>query len=828
MRFCSWFISCLLFSAILTGNCRAQQVAPVALRSTGVAVGNPEQILPTGAVVHLRANNFGALLKALDEIIVTFVPEKAVPPPMQQILAQPMPVLALIGMQTVGVPITVEQLGMMLGLSLEKPITLSFYPMDPDEGFVLSLPMQNPQALTNLLQNVLAVRKFEITPSRSGDVFDITGMNPGLPGRIFVVCSDDRAYLCGSLQVAEMVAGKTALPRLDSSALIKNALQQHEKEDLTFIADPSFIKPLVSQIQNMYSRIPPPLIQGLRLKLLGSLPPNKKMRLNLRLRWQFGITDVEQGLDYVEAIASSAYEVLFSTLAAQAQALEGVVISLDAGNPTQKVRVLLHSKAIKPADWTQPVPLAEVRQALTKIPGSFDALSITGRAPSLQNSDFMAKWMENLKVKFTEKHLPSEGLARLVAQIQGYQQTQPLESMVPWTIETSLIPLVHPPTAAPRTLIEYWMNLVGQQSATAVTVMPAQKEDFIEKHFTEEAKNSNNNEKSYREYLTQTDNNQSLCSTSARCMVTSIDGLMKKVVYEKIYTSSFGVFGFSEHEFINRNIHCYKRLGDYVIMQHATSTGVVGLGEIEKTPLTPLAPALSKLLDQAPPGAVAIRTLRIANKVPAMIAGLSELEAIMHTELDDYLAQANKLIAPAGKDRQKCQALLQEIEPPLSLLSLNMDATTGELYCVLPGKLRYPRPRILPVAAGLLKDFSAQADSHGGIIEYERIVDGTYEMALAVNTDSLALLVKSTVNAFCATFVNDAAGPEKLRKILVVPGDGYQLPNEVLITNSLWDFLQDMENRGHTAPREVQRNGRLRQPRRPNDKPPTVDEMEGF
>jgi len=46
---------------------------PVVLKSTGIAPGEPEAVLPSGAVLHVRAGNLQQTVKSLDSLAMSFV-----------------------------------------------------------------------------------------------------------------------------------------------------------------------------------------------------------------------------------------------------------------------------------------------------------------------------------------------------------------------------------------------------------------------------------------------------------------------------------------------------------------------------------------------------------------------------------------------------------------------------------------------------------------------------------------------------------------------------------------------------------------------------------
>ena len=54
--------------------------------------------------------------------------------------------------------------------------------------------------------------------------------------------------------------------------------------------------------------------------------------------------------------------------------------------------------------------------------------------------------------------------------------------------------------------------------------------------------------------------------------------------------------------------------------------------------------------------------------------------------------------------------------------------------------------------------------------------------------------MKSSVNAFCTTYGITPSGIAKLKQAVSAPGDGLSRRREVVLNNTLWDFLIEMEH----------------------------------
>ena len=212
------------------------------IASTGLPeAASPEELLPQGAVVHVRANNLELLLENIDSLLMSFVPEKAVPPDLQPFLASPHPFLAFLTTQMFGQEMPVNALSGIFGIALNAPVSLSFYPMNPQEGFVLSVPIADAQGFTGSVQNILQPDELELEDENGLQYYYIEPGSRDLPDEIYLVSSDTRAFFCGSLQTAQMLANSGA-DKLSADPLYSKGIEKYAGHDLVLLASPAFIK----------------------------------------------------------------------------------------------------------------------------------------------------------------------------------------------------------------------------------------------------------------------------------------------------------------------------------------------------------------------------------------------------------------------------------------------------------------------------------------------------------------------------------------------------------------------------------------------------------
>lgn len=768
--------------------------AMTVLAPGALPAGDAETVLASGAVAHVRLHSLDRLIDSVNDLVVPFVPEKALPPDAQAILTQPSPLRAFLGMNTTGQPITAEVLSMMLGLDSKRPVTLSFYPMPPEKGFVLSLPVTDYQVLTGLVMGAFRPRAFTKTEIAGKPGFTIEGMNPDLPRRVTVLCSPDRVYLCGSPDVAGMLL--QAPQHLVESPLVRQVLEQYQEQELLLAIDPSFGKPMLQQVAAQYKTLPPPLVRQARRELLRELSPSDRAELDLRLRMNLGLDGLEQALDYAECFATASYEVLCAGLVDELTALEGLALAIDIDKAFQSVSASLFSANIKRSALAAPLPKAAIQAAISQLPGNRDIINVQGRAPAPGQEKALVEWLGRIQAKIAAKGLPSETLPALVRYAGALGTTPTLASRVPWTIQ---VPHTRSGGGGQVTLVAgsltKEMQRVSNAMRQAVTswthIMPTQEPGFLEAQFRAAAEQENANQAQYAALSKSLGWAEPWLKESNQFHEgPNADGV-KTLVLETTYTTTSGLFGYDEHQLINRQYMNYRTCGNLLLVEQARPKQC-SLKTLETLPAPKLEKNLETLLAQAPPQAHAMQLTRFLSRTGELVDYLTALEALLHQETADYLKQATALLQKHDQRPAAAQADLAALGMPLTVWSLNRSAETGELYCVLPGDLRYPRGKVMPAVADLLAEFIGKADTVGGGAVFLQGGDGHLQVKLTQSTEALALLVKSTVNRFFETYMLAPDGQARLMQILTVPHDGEPAEPEALLVNPVYEGMQEM------------------------------------
>ncbi len=354
------------------------------------------------------------------------------------------------------------------------------------------------------------------------------------------------------------------------------------------------------------------------------------------------------------------------------------------------------------------------------------------------------------------------------------------------------------PAEAPafNTISEYIKyQFVRLLATSTLTLYPRQEAGFLENHFLQETASFNANETNFRQFLTTTGQETPFYDTRSQTEILPTVGSAKKIVLENLYTTKTGLFGYNEHEWINRKILHYREYGEYLFAQYGNATDD-WLNNLESIPLQPLDPALEKLWSRLPDKIHDLQVIRLLNQVESLVGFLSQMEDLAHLELDTYLEKVEALISEYEyKEEDEQEQFWNELKDtplPIYLLSVNSDES-DEVYAVLLGNLRYPRPKVMKPIRDILSAFISQEKSVGGGLVFHRAGDGFYEIGVSQSTEALGLLVRTVSNHLFVNFFNNPGGIDKLKTTFITEGDGDLNKEESLFYNVIWDFLYNKE-----------------------------------
>jgi hypothetical protein len=759
------------------------------IRDHGLPSGSAFETLPQGAILHLELNNLYQTLLRFEQLGRTLIPDKAVPPEVRDLLRTEHPLLTILGAQTIQEPFNSDNMAAKFGLNPSLPVTATLYLGDPRKSFIISVPIANKDALSLQLNHLLQPTGCEEISIGDRSAIRLALKSPVVP-ELFLVCSADRAFLCGDRSHALALHNTPTTERLGQDPFMKQVTAKVGGQDFSLVFSPGLIKPLLLQLQQM-SPAWIPLLHAQREQLLKKIPAQVRPNLQMQLQNQLGVRDLEQFADYAEGFIIASYEVVMDAAAAQLTAFEGLCVSakLDPAFPQFTLFVL--SRQFQPDQSAAAIPLDEVRKAVTWLGKDFQNVTVTGRQPRRLPSALGITWLKKVKSQLAKKGLESAFVNNLEPLLEKQVVSQPLETKAPWILTTSASLRPAPSPGDFSRLKDYLQALfttLGDSIQRPVTVVPGQGPGFLESCLKEEAQALNENEKLGREFSQRVWNQTPFFDKVGRLNAEDLADQIRKFSFEKAYLTHNGWFGYDQHEFINRRTYLAREIDGYLVF-HQGSRNPVWLSHFPARAHKELTPALAKILERVPSGANFISVHRGLQRLPALVQWLNDLENLAHGELNAYLAKATQIQqdTPASEEAKD---KLKNLAMPDLVYSLNRAAASGELYCLLPGNRVFPRDKVMPVLVELLADYAAKADLAGGCLVYTRVHPEALEVSVLQSTEGIACLVTNLGNAFVERYLSHPDKMSQLQQRFIAKRD--QDPerfDEVIVKNPRWEFL---------------------------------------
>ena len=510
--------------------------------------------------------------------------------------------------------------------------------------------------------------------------------------------------------------------------------------------------------------------------------------INLQIRTRLGVEDIEQLLDYVECIALGSYEITFKELNLAAKDFNGVTFAIDLQEEFQSFEMSLFSDAIKPANATQPLPLADAKKVITSLPGPHDFLVLSGQAAKPEKSRYLADLVARIGEKMTEKNLPMDLHDTAQAAIDGYEPVPTLASEVEWTIGTSF---PFDSVEADRYdeawtyLADFWASF----SVVYLQAIPLQKDGFLESHFNKKSKTTNANYANWRKLWQNMNANGSFFEQYSNSRAETLEDGVNKLTYEDCYRTNSGFFGYNEHELINRHFTLYRNQADHTLLWPGGNDAERFLSFKPQ----PEAPAINRLFDNAdlPEDVQQIEVLRNIHGVVGFVDAVEDIETLLHKEMSAYLAQVQKIGAGANDENDWIELIpkIEAIEMPITVAHVQWDPASKQVYLVTPANLVFPRPKVLPAVLELLEDYREASPKLGGAIVHHRTQAGEYDLVVTQSTAGMAALVRSAGNNVADKYLNNPNGQQQLQQLLSTELDRNIDEGYRLITNSNWLFL---------------------------------------
>lgn len=767
----------------------AQGLEAQQLADRGLPAGAARDVLPGGAVLHLQVHDLLSVVEGVEEILVAGVPEKAMPPEIQELLQTEHPLLTLLGMQTVQQPLTAELLGQMTGIDTRRTISLTLYMGDPRRTFILTVPAQYREPLVPLLNAALEPSEVqEVTIGETTAVRMVSETLPFLP-ELYLVSSSDTVFICGDRSLVSALRNTPAGQRLGKDPFMSRALPATEEKQLRLVLNPATIKPFAMQLQGLGMMAKSMIPQG-RAQLMQQLPREAREQIEMQLRMNLGVRDLDQFVDYVECVLTATMDMVLEGVSARMMAFEGFEMTASLHGGLVEFGTTIHSSRFQAETSTQVVPIDQVKKTLAWLGPQYQSFTVTGRQAQPKQAPIISAWAKRVQQQCQMRGLPWPGLARYIAMLDALKPVPVVESRTPWVL-TTRAPLQPAPSLAEAASLEAYLVSLELLVYRPVKITPDQGRDFLESCFREEVSALNENRRLGLEFANTIQPQKPFFLRENRFDATSMDGGITRYTRESSWATRGGIFGYDQHELVNRKVVYARRVGDYLVYHRGVMPSS-WLGGLKARQSGAIAPGVAGLLDRVPEGANYVSVQRWLQDLPGCIDWIGQLESRLHADVMKYLEQAQAAVDSSG-NLDDAIYKIQGMKVPIIIGSVNIDPTTKKVYAILPtGDAAFvlPRPKVVPLVQKLLADYEAKADSLGGSLVYTKVGGGACQFSMMQDTAALTMLTKTVGNALFENYLGSEEGQARLRQSLNARRDwDRSVFDEVVVRNPQWAFI---------------------------------------
>lgn len=760
------------------------------LADHGLPAGPARNVLPaTGALLHLQLHDLLGVVEGIEQILVAGIPEKAMPPDLQGLLQTEHPLLTMAGMQTVQQPLTAELLEQMTGIDTRRTIGLTLYFGDPRRTFVLSVPTRSREPLVPLLNAALEPTDIqEITVSGKKAIRIVSGKLPILP-ELYLVSSSDTLYVCGDQSLVSALHHTAEAQRLGKDPFMSRALPAQEDKQLRLVLNPTMIKPLAMQLQGM-AMMAKGMIPQQRAALMQRIPQEAREQIERQVRMELGVRDLNQFADYVECIVVATLDQLVSAISTRMMAFEGFTITANLGDGLMEFGTGVHSSRFQADTSTQPLPMDQVKQALAWLGPDYQSFTVAGKERQPEQAPILKAWAKAVQQQCQMKGLPWPGLARYIEMLEALKPMPVIESRTPWVL-TTRAPLQPAPSLAEAASLEEYFLSLELPVYRPVQITPDQGRGFLETCFRQETEALEKNRQLELDFANTIQPQRPWFLRENRFQAVPMDGGITRYVRESSWATRGGLFGYDQHELVNRKVVYARRVGNYLVY-HRGVLPSPWLAQLTPRQSGTIAPGVVDLLDRVPEGANYVSVQRYLQHLPRCVGWIGDLESRLHADVAKYLEAAQEAV-DSSNDLEAAKFKIGGMKMPLVVGSVNIDPQTRKVYAMLPAgnmPLILPRPKVLPLVTELLEDYAAQADSLGGSLVYRRVGDESCQFTVMQNTAALTTLTKTVGNALFEKYLGSDEGLARLHGSISAARDGDQSAfNDVVARNPQWSAI---------------------------------------
>jgi len=436
------------------------------------------------------------------------------------------------------------------------------------------------------------------------------------------------------------------------------------------------------------------------------------------------------------------------------------------------------------------LPMDQVRRALAWLGPDYQSFTVTGKKPQPKESPILSAWAKRVQQKCETKGLDWPGLARFVEMLDALRPMPTVESQAPWVLST-YAPLQPAPSLEEAASLEDYFASLELPVYRPVKVTPDRGRAFLETCFREETEALSKNRELGQDFANSFQKQRPWFLRENRFEKVPMDGGVTRYTRESVWTSRTGIFGYDQHELVNRKVVYARRAGDYLVY-HRGAQASSWLAQLEPSQSRTMAPGVVDLLDRVPEGANYVSVQRLLQHLPHWVNWVAALEARLHADARKYLEAAQAAVDNSS-DLETARHKIRGMKMPLIIGSVNIHPETKQVYGLLPTgnmPLALPRPRVVPLILELFEDFAAQADSLGGRLVYRKVSDESCEFAVMQSTEALTTLTRTVGNALFEDYLASQERRTQLQHTISArrDGDGTAF-DEVVARNPQWAFI---------------------------------------
>jgi hypothetical protein len=769
----------------------------------------PENVLPSNAIVHAQIKNPIELLFQAETFAKSTLPDQLAPPPVQGILKQEHPLLAMLGMQMGGQPLDPAEMEKQTGLDFEGDITLSVYPGDPTKFFILSIGLSNAEQFMNLASNVKGPLQVESVSIGGHDMIK-ANVNMGPLKNCFGLANGNRLYLSGEPSLLLLLKDTEGYSRLSEDPHMSDVIHKAKDLDVFVSLHPGLAKPLFSQI-GFFKYLPISLLSQQKQTLLNQIPENERKAIDAQIRMQLPVSGIEELLNYAECAVTAIYQSAYDSISSGAESFEGITLGIRAKSLTPGLTFMMHAGAQGEQQMTRPIPLKELKSALKGFPEHATQWSATGQAPSKVPSVWITKTMDKMQQLMEAKDLRTGWLEQLQKMHTEQVILQPMESQSDWTLKVAAKVKDTPQPKdydSLKTFFTDWTKEQYQPAYRQVTIAPDSGPDLLTQHFNQQKFVLEEGRKQAYALL-EPYQREGWIDQIYRVNTAKKSGDVTQLTWENVWLTKSGLFGFNQHELIHRKVYVAREIDNHLVY-HQDSGDHSWLEDFEWQSGSKLPNSANTLLNIVPKGAHSISFIKLNDTLPALIHGLASMESLVHRDIQAYLNKAQVAIQNIDtNDKAAVKKALATIPFSPLLAAVNQDPESGNIYGLLPGNIAFPRPKIAPLLEDVIEEYEAVAKDAGGIMTYAKHHDNTCEFGIIHHTGGVSSLIKIVGNTLAKNYINNPEGIQTLMTKAMTPLDmNPEKTKQTILRNPQWLFLENIqinrnESHRHEGPKAV-------------------------